>query len=92
MLNSPYVAELIQKGEIDKIKEAMEQSADRGMQTFDQSLYNLYKAGKISLEEALHNADSRNNLSVRVRLAEGGKAAEPGAFSVNEESHRKSNN
>ena len=51
----------------------MEQGTERGMQTFDQALYKLYKEGKIDLEEALRNADSRNNLSLRIRLSESGQ-------------------
>ncbi len=72
MLLSTFVAELIQKGDIHAVKEAMEQGTERGMQTFDQALYKLYKDGKISLENALGNADSRNNLSLRIRLDESG--------------------
>ncbi len=63
LVNSPYVAELIKSGEIDKIKEAMEQSLTPGSQTFEQALFALYREGKISLDEALANADSRTNLS-----------------------------
>jgi twitching motility protein PilU len=62
MQNSLYISELIQKQEIDAIKDAMEQSMTEGSQTFEQSLYDLYKTGRISLEEALANADSRNNM------------------------------
>jgi len=72
MLGSAYVSELIKKGDVDNIKEAMEQSTDRGMQTFDQALFDMYKEGKIDVEEALNNADSRNNLSLRIRLEGGG--------------------
>ncbi len=72
MLLSTFVAELIQKGDIHAVKEAMEQGTERGMQTFDQALYKLYKEGKISLENALGNADSRNNLSLKIRLDESG--------------------
>jgi twitching motility protein PilU len=68
MLLSPYVAELIRKGEIEAIKEAMTRSEEHGMRTFDQVLYDLYKGGRISLEEALCNADSRNDLALRIRL------------------------
>ena len=71
LLSSPYVKELIQKHNIDNIRSAMEQDATNGMQTFDQSLYNLYTEKKISLEEALYNADSRNNLQLKIRLDEG---------------------
>ncbi len=72
MLLSTFVAELIQKGDIHAVKEAMEQGTERGMQTFDQALYKLYKSGQISLENALGNADSRNNLSLKIRLDESG--------------------
>ena len=72
MHTSAYVKELIQKHEIDNLKEAMEHSSGEGMQTFDQSLYNLYKEGKISKEEAFNNADSKTNLSLRIRLDESG--------------------
>ncbi len=68
MLLSPYVADLIKKGEIRSIKDAMEQSDIHGMQTFDQSLFALYQSGRISLEDALANADSRNDLALRIRL------------------------
>jgi twitching motility protein PilU len=69
LLWSPYVADLIQKGRVDEVKAAMAKSNDLGMQTFDQSLFDLYLAGKISLDEALRNADSRTDLAVRVRLS-----------------------
>jgi len=62
MLNSRYIGELIEKGDLNGIKEAMEQSMSPGSQTFEQSLHALYKAGTITLEEALGNADSANNL------------------------------
>lgn len=87
LLNTPYVSELIAKGEIENIKEAMEQSADQGMQTFDQALYKLYVDGKISLKEALDNADSRNNLGLRIRLAESGKDA-PWDISIGQETFK----
>lgn len=87
LLNSPYVAELIQKGEIESIKDAMEQSVDRGMQTFDQSLYTLYTQGKITMKEALDHADSRNNLGLRIRLGEGAKDA-PWDISIGRETFK----
>ena len=71
MIQSAYISELIEKRDIDKIKEAIEKNREEGMQTFDQSLYDLYKAGKISEEVALQNADSRNNLSLKIRLEHG---------------------
>lgn len=78
LLDSPRVKDLIHKGQIAELKEAMEKSTNFGMQTFDQALYDLYKAGKINIEEALKNADSANNLRLRVKLdEEGGFAKKP---------------
>lgn len=76
LLDSPRVKDLVHKGHISEIKEAMEKSTNLGMQTFDQALYDLYKANKISLEEALKNADSANNLRLRVKLDEEGASFE----------------
>lgn len=72
MLLSSYVAELILAGNTYGLKDAIEQSDSRGMQTFDQCLYKLYTEGKITLEETLNNADSRNDLALRIRLAGAG--------------------
>jgi len=63
LLNTRYVSELIERGEIQSIKEAMEQSNAAGSQTFEQDLFRLYKEGTITLDEALANADSPTNLS-----------------------------
>ena len=71
MLQSAHVSELLLKGQLDMLKEAISKSNGIGMQTFDQSLYALYKAGDISLEQALENADSRTDLSLRARLTSG---------------------
>ncbi|AFJ01473.1 Twitching motility protein PilT [Methylophaga frappieri] len=68
MLSSPYISELIAKGNISGIKEAMKESSEPGTITFDQALLKLYQDGKISEEEALRNADSRNDLSLEIRL------------------------
>ncbi len=68
MLATSFISELIQKGDIHSIKEAMEQGDTVGMQTFDMALYDLYKRKLITVEEALRNADSRNNLSLKIRL------------------------
>ncbi len=68
MVNTPHIGELILKGEIDGLKEAMADSSARGMQTFDDSLYALYKEGRITLEEALSNADSRTNLEAKINF------------------------
>ncbi len=70
LLNTPFVSDLIQKGKIDTIKDAMEQATEGGMQTFDQHLFCLYKEGKISDQEAIKNADSRNNVGLQIRLYE----------------------
>lgn len=68
LINTPHIAELILKGDIEQIKEAMEGSGQRGMQTFDMALHNLYKEGRIELEEALANADSRTNLEAKINF------------------------
>ena len=68
MLNTPHIADLILKGKIDEVKEAMQESPEKGMQTFDDSLFDLYKSGKIELEEALRNADSRANLEAKINF------------------------
>lgn len=70
LLGSPLICELILKGQVGQIKEVMEKSENLGMQTFDGALFRLYKEGKISLEEALRNADSQNNLRLRITLSE----------------------
>jgi twitching motility protein PilU len=69
MLHSPYIAELILKGQVDELKAVISRSNESGMQSFDQSLYELYQAGDISLDQALENADSRTDLGLKVRLA-----------------------
>jgi twitching motility protein PilU len=68
LLRSQFVAELIGKGEIASIHDAMKQSSELGMLLFDDSIYRLYAAGRISYEEAMDNADSRTDLGVRIRL------------------------
>ena len=78
LLGTPMICDLILKGEVHKIKEIMEKSENIGMQTFDGALYKLYKAGQITLEEALRNADSQNNLRLRISLEEKtGESAAP---------------
>lgn len=71
MLLSPYIADLIQKGQTDEIKSAIAKSAEVGMMTFDQSLYALYEKGDITQEQAIEQADSKTDLSLRIRLAAG---------------------
>lgn len=68
LLNSPYIAELIKKGEVGSIKEVMEKSNELGMQTFDQALFNHYVAGSINYDDAIHHADSPNDLRLMIKL------------------------
>ena len=68
MLNSPLIQDLIFRGDIAKIKEVMGRSTRIGMNTFDQALFDLYEKGLISYEDALRNADSKNELRLRVKL------------------------
>lgn len=76
MINTPYIAELIEKQKPEEIKEIMAENNDIGMCTFDQSLFQLFNAGKIDQENALSYADSRNDLSLKMRLAaEGAKSS-----------------
>ena len=73
LLNSPLMSELIFKGQVHEIKELMKKSRELGMQTFDQSLFDLHEAGLVSYEDALRNADSVNDLRLSIKL--NGKAA-----------------
>jgi twitching motility protein PilU len=68
LLNTPHISELVLKGDISAIKEALVSSTESGMQSFDQSLLNLHKTGQMSLEDALTNADSRSNLEARINF------------------------
>ena len=68
MLNSPLISDLIFKGDVTEIKEIMKRSRELGMQTFDQSLFDLYEANMITLEDALRNADSLNDLRLNIKL------------------------
>jgi twitching motility protein PilU len=68
MLNSPLIQDLIFRGEVAKIKEVMARSTRLGMKTFDQALFDLYEQGYVSYEDALRNADSKNELRLRVKL------------------------
>ena len=74
LLNTPLIRDMIRRGQIHEIKEAMDRSLQEGMQTFDQALMSMYKEGKIDLEEALSKADSRDGLALKIRLSEGGDA------------------
>jgi twitching motility protein PilU len=68
MLNTPHIQELIKKGDVVAIKEAVRTSTEPGMQNFDAALFSLVKQGRIDLEEALVNADSRSNLETRINF------------------------
>jgi len=68
MLNTPRIAELIQQGDIGQVKESFYESSEQGMQTFDQSLLKLYHDGRITMDEALANADSRTNLEAQIHF------------------------
>jgi twitching motility protein PilU len=92
LLGTKTIQDLIYKGDIDSIKEIMTKSETLGMQTFDAALFKLHQGGKVSLEEVLKNADSANNLRLRIKLAEGGspvgsvQEAKPSDFSAQEAS------
>jgi twitching motility protein PilU len=73
MLNSPLISDLIFKGEVHEIKEIVAKSRELGMQTFDQALFDLYESDQISYEDALRNADSVNEVRLRIKLE--GKAS-----------------
>jgi twitching motility protein PilU len=66
MLNTPHISELVKKGDVVALKEAIQNSSERGVQNFDAALIDLYKTGRISLEEALTNADSRANMQAKI--------------------------
>ena len=68
MLNSPLISDLIFKGEVAEIKEIMKKSTQMGMQTFDQALFQAFEANLITLEDALRNADSLNDLRLQIKL------------------------
>ena len=68
MLKSPLISDLISKGKVTEIKEIMAKSNRLGMKTFDQDLFDLYEAGKIDYDEAMRNADSKNELRLRIKL------------------------
>ncbi len=77
LLNTPLIGDLIEKGKVSEIKDVMKRSRELGMQTFDQAVYDLYKAGQISYEEALKNADSANEVRLMIKLgAESGELPE----------------
>src|SRR5574343_1335297 len=68
LINTPLISELIFKGEVGEIKDVMKRSREQGMQTFDQALFDLYEAGKVTYEDALRNADAVNDLRLNIKL------------------------
>jgi len=68
LLNTPYIKDLILKGDVSAVKEALKDSSERGMQNFDEALLALYKNGTITMEEAMSHADSRSNLEAKVNF------------------------
>lgn len=77
LLGTPRTADLIKQGDVSAIKEIMEKSEAQGMQTFDTALLKLYKAGRITVDEALKNADSKNNLRLKITLGEDTPSPQP---------------
>jgi twitching motility protein PilU len=69
LINTPLIGDLIEKGKVGEIKDVMKRSRELGMQTFDQAVYDLYKAGEITYEDALKNADSANEVRLNIKLA-----------------------
>jgi twitching motility protein PilU len=76
LLGTPRVCDLVKQGKVDEIKEVIDKSEEQGLQTFDSALYTLFRQGRISEEEALKNADSRNNLRLKIQLSDS-KTPEP---------------
>jgi twitching motility protein PilU len=71
LINTPLVSDMIRKAEVHKIKDIMKKSAQHGMKTFDQNLYELYIAGEITYEDAVHYADSANEVRLMIKLGKG---------------------
>lgn len=86
LVGTPMVADLIKKGSILEIKEVMEKSENVGMQTFDSALVKLYQEGRISKEIAIKNADSENNVRLKIELASGGQRAKQDSGNSNSDS------
>lgn len=96
LINTPLAADLIFKGEIHELKGLMSRSVEQGMQTFDQALFNLYEEGLISYEDALRNADSVNDLRLKVKLEgqrmhQGGAQSEERILEIDRSDEKKQN-
>ncbi|AZP11488.1 PilT/PilU family type 4a pilus ATPase [Undibacterium parvum] len=82
LLQTSFISELMQRGRLSEIKDAMSKGNEEGIVTFDQSLFALYLAGKISAETAIQNADSSTDLSLRIRLSERHSTSDAPAFTI----------
>jgi twitching motility protein PilU len=71
LINTPMIRDLLRRGQIHELKQAMEESLEAGMESFDQCLFRMYKEGRVEREEALRAADSRDGLALKFRLSEG---------------------
>lgn len=89
LINSPYIADLIEKGKVEEIKEAMAKGREQGMQTFDQALIDLYTNGEISKENAIRYADSKNNVGLHLRLTEEGRDLSNSDLSIEDDGMHK---
>jgi twitching motility protein PilU len=78
MINTPYISQLIREGKFNEIKDVMHKAGEAGMQTFDQSLYDLFRSGKIDLKTALANADSSSDLEWKINFGGGVKDLKSG--------------
>ena len=92
MLGTPRVRDLIKDGKVDELKDVIQASDNQGMQSFDSALYTLYKNGRISLEEAIKNADSANNLRVRIAQSSGVHGKLSSKLSLKEDEDKKKEN
>ena len=77
MLGTAHIRDLIQRGQFDALREAISRSTEQGLQAFDQHLLNLYERGKISAEEAIRHAESRTDITLKIRLAQGATSLDP---------------
>jgi len=82
LINTPMIRDLLRRGQIHEMKQAMEESLEQGMESFDQCLFRLHKDGRISMEEALRAADSRDGLALKFRLSEGSGGSEHDPYAV----------
>jgi twitching motility protein PilU len=78
LINTPLISDMIRKGDVHNLKEQMSKSREQGMQTYDQALFDLYKTGQITYEDALSHADSSNDLRLLIKLSKDDKAGGDG--------------